>query len=113
MSEFGKSKKFKGLQGVRLGLGTGSRALSLLSGYLFRTWDLHKIFAEVPAFTLEVMHTKVDRLSEVATGFEVEATLGDYLYYDGKMWDMYIVSLSAARWRERTERASPGAGTTI
>ena len=86
---------------TQIGIGTGSEALAMLTDYLFRTWDLHKVFAEVPAFTLEPMSGKLDRLTTTANQFAIEGTLSEYVYYDGRMWDMYIVSATASEWRTR------------
>lgn len=89
-----------------IGIGAGSIALRLLTSYLFRTWDLHKVYAEVPAFTLETMQGKLNRLSTDARAFEIEATMKEYLYHDGKMWDMYVVSATATSWRAREHEVS-------
>ena len=85
-----------------VGHGVGSAAMNLLVTYLFRTWDFHKVFAEVPAFTLEDMHGKLARLAEITSRFEIEAKVTEYFFYDGQMWDMYIVSATASNWRLRS-----------
>jgi hypothetical protein len=86
---------------MQVGFGVGSEALSLLTTYLFATWDLHKVFAEVPEFTMQTMQGKLDRLSADSRRFQLEATLSEYLYFDGRMWDMHVVSMAAADWRSR------------
>lgn len=85
----------------RVGSKAGSEMLEALASYVFRVWDLHKVFAEVPAFTLEPMDAKRESLGQVARRFSVEGALSDYLYCDGRHWDMYIVSSLASAWIAR------------
>ncbi|HMJ77231.1 MAG TPA: GNAT family protein [Iamia sp.] len=87
------------------GHGRGSECLGLLSDYLFETWGFHKIFAEVPAFTLEPMQGKMDRLQPQALSFDIEGVLTEYLYHNGKFWDMYLVSTSLASWLQSAAAA--------
>ncbi len=82
----------------RVGTGVGSEMLDALASCVFRVWDLHKVFAEVPAFTLEPMDSKRDLLPRITRSFSIEAVLSDYLYCDGRRWDMYVVSSLASAW---------------
>jgi hypothetical protein len=64
----------------------------LFLSFIFRNWGIRKLYAEVPGFNWE--------LFEQAQGnfFQVEGTLRDHDYFDGKFWDHRIAALYREAW---------------
>lgn len=58
--------------------------------FLFRTWDLKKLYAEVPEFNAQGMFDLESR------SVRVEGRLVDHCFHDGRWWDQLIVAV----WRE-------------
>lgn len=86
-----------------VGGGLGLRSLVLLIDYLFGTWPFHKVFAEVPEFTNEAFALKGHSLGDGPGAFKIEGRFEDYLFLNGRYWDMLIVGVEASAWRERDE----------
>lgn len=64
--------------------------------YVWRRWNMRKLYAEVPGYSL----------SHVGDGFDVmteEARLRDFDYYDGRFWDRVFFSIDKATWEKRAE----------
>ena len=78
------------------GLHMGAEALSVFIDHLFATWNLAKLYAEVPEFVHETIR---DRLVEP---FELEARFRNHLYFGGRHWDLLVFAVTRGQW--------PGAG---
>lgn len=74
--------------GAEVTEGTG-----LLIDWAFTTFDLHKIWVEAPEFNL----AQFAGLTRVA---EVEGRLRDYEFWQGRFWDVLILSIGRRRWSE-------------
>lgn len=75
-----------------IGLHFGAEALSLFIDYLFATWDLTKLYAEVPDFVYQTIR---DRIVEP---FALEAHFHDHIYYRGRHWDFLVFAVARADW---------------
>jgi RimJ/RimL family protein N-acetyltransferase len=75
---------------MRSGLAIGG--LALFMDRLFTTWPLRKIYADVADYNL---HSYRGVLSHIA---EVEATLRDYLWWDGGLHDRMTIKFERERW---------------
>ena len=75
-----------------IGLHFGAEGLSIFIDYLFATWDLSKLYAEIPEFVHE---TIADRLVEP---FELEARFRHHLYFGGRHWDLLVYAVARADW---------------
>ncbi len=66
--------------------------------YLFRYYNIHKVFTEVFAFNQPSIniHNKLELYKE--------ACLKDYKFYDGKYYDMYIYSMTRDFFYDLVER---------
>ena len=64
--------------------------LGLFLGYLFRTWSLRKVYAEVPGVNWAFFESVEDVF------FKVEGILTDYDFYDGHYRPMRIISIDRA-----------------
>jgi RimJ/RimL family protein N-acetyltransferase len=64
----------------------------LFVNFLFRNWPLRKLYAEVPGWNWPQFQSGSGHF------FEVEGTLRDHEYFDGRYWDQYIVGLHRERW---------------
>lgn len=65
---------------------------------VFALWDFRKIYAEVPGFTFTSLQPRMDEMPKFSTMSEVEGCLKDYMYTEGKLWDMYYVAASKEAW---------------
>jgi RimJ/RimL family protein N-acetyltransferase len=75
-----------------IGKGVGAEALILFVNYLFDTWNLRKIYAEIPEFNYGTVASGSGRL------FQEEAKLRDHIFYGGKYWDQYVVAIYREAW---------------
>ena len=75
-----------------LGLHIGAEALSVFIDHLFGTWDLAKLYAEVPEFVHE---TIAHRLVEPS---ELEARFRRHVYFGGRHWDLLVFAVTRAAW---------------
>lgn len=85
-----------------VGDGSGGDALHVLTQWLFDLWDFHKIFAEVPEFTLARLQPRISDLGSGSQRFDIEAVVKEFWYYKGHMWDMYICGTNRRDWEART-----------
>jgi RimJ/RimL family protein N-acetyltransferase len=60
--------------------------------YLFTTFPYRKLFAEVPAYNMELLDGLVGGL------LTEEGCLKEYLFYEGRHVDMFQLSMSRAQW---------------
>lgn len=65
--------------------------------HLFKTWNLRKVYAEIPGFNWDYFANAENEI------FRVEGTLRGHDFYDGKFWDLRIVSIDAGTWKESIE----------
>jgi RimJ/RimL family protein N-acetyltransferase/acyl carrier protein len=70
-----------------IGSGVPIEAVALFVRYLFCTWDLRKLYMEVPEFNMDAIATGVDRL------FREEGRLRAHEYYNGRHWDAHILAI--------------------
>ena len=84
---------------------TVSRGVFLLFDYVFRGWNFHKLYLEVPEYNLGQFSSSLESL------FVKEAVLTDYCYLDGRYWDLAFLSLTREHWlseRSKLERFIDG-----
>lgn len=65
----------------------------LLIEWAFAELDFDKIWIETPEFNLQ-------QFASLTTVAEVEGRLRDFDHWQGRFWDLYILSLSRTRWQE-------------
>ncbi|MDT3440822.1 GNAT family N-acetyltransferase [Pseudofrankia sp. BMG5.37] len=70
-----------------VGTGIPVEASDVFVRYLFATWDLRKIYMEVPAFNFGSFSSGEGRQ------FEVEGILKNHSYYAGRHWDQYVLAI--------------------
>jgi RimJ/RimL family protein N-acetyltransferase len=70
-----------------VGTGVGIEAMDLFVGYLFKTFNLRKLYYELPAYNLPEIRTLV------GTVFREEGVLKGHTYYAGDYWDRHIFAL--------------------
>ncbi len=75
-----------------IGSGIGIEALGLFLNYLFSTWSFRKVYFEALEFTYESVASAVPEL------IEVEGTLKEHHFYQGKYFDQYILSISREKF---------------
>jgi hypothetical protein len=66
----------------------------LFLSFVFRNWNLRKLYAEVPGFTWEQFKTGHGAF------FHVEGVLRDHEFFDGRLWDHRIVALYRDEWEQ-------------
>jgi hypothetical protein len=71
-------------------------ATVILLRFLFEQWPLRKVYFERPAY--------VGRLAAIKRYCEEEGTLTDYAFFDGRTWDVSILSVSRDAMHELTRR---------
>lgn len=74
-------------------------ALAILLTYCFTCWDLRKVYGRVPEFNYRQFSSGQDRY------FDLEGTLREHLYFDGRYWDEQIISITRERWRRSVRPA--------
>jgi len=83
------------LRSADIGAGRGVEACALLCNYLMLNWDLRKIYFETVEFSYVMFRSGRSSL------FEEEAVLRDHIYYQGRYWNQYILSLTKEVWQTR------------
>jgi RimJ/RimL family protein N-acetyltransferase len=80
--------------------GTEARAplmmlgLALFIRYVFTTWDLRKLYLEVPEFNLSQFSSVIDKYATV------EGRLRDHLFSGGHWWDEVVLAIYRDVWTE-------------
>jgi RimJ/RimL family protein N-acetyltransferase/acyl carrier protein len=64
----------------------------LFLNYVFTNWSFRKLYAESLEFNL------VQFSSAIGEMFEQEGCLRDHEFYDGRYWDMHVLSISRDTW---------------
>ncbi len=75
-----------------LNRGLGVVATCLLLNYAFSAFPLRKVYFESPSFVVDSFSSALNRL------LEVEGHLKSHLYYDGRYWDKYILTITRDSW---------------
>lgn len=75
--------------------------LSLFLNYLFSTWPLRKVYAEVAEYNFTQFETIVGSL------FTIEGRLNEHLYMEGRYWDKLILSMTRSQFERSWVRLSP------
>ncbi len=70
-----------------MGTGIPAQANKIFFRRIFATWNIRKIYLEIPAFNFDLLRSGAGRL------FEIEGTLREHDFWDGKFWDKYIVAI--------------------
>jgi len=65
--------------------------------YLFHTWDLRQVYAEVPGYTYSSFASGVGRY------FREEGRLVDHSFHAGRFWDLHILAIHRADWEKKAE----------
>ena len=78
--------------------GYGGLACLQFLDMLFKHYNLRKIYTEVYEFNDESIR------AHVGAGFEEEARLKDYRFYDGKYWDFITYSISREKFTKAFEK---------
>lgn len=81
--------------------GLGFEGLALFIEYCFQCWPLRKLYFKALEFNL-------DQFGSMQRLIEVEGRLREVVYFDGRLWDECIASLSRERWAEYRLLAIPG-----
>ena len=77
------------------GQGLGCEAKELLLAYAFNTLNLRKVCSQVFAFNVaSINYSK-------KCGYQVEATLKDHIYRDGKYWDQICMAIFQDSWKNK------------
>ena len=76
----------------------GAEAAMLFAEYLFNSYPIRKLYADVLEFNETVLRT----LQSV--GFVVEGRRTEHGLFQGKYWDLYHLALTRSRWNEVRER---------
>jgi len=78
----------------------GNRHLAFILGiglfldYVFRCWDLRKLYMEVPEYNYDQFASGAGRF------FEEEGRLRDHFFFDGRYWDQVILGLYREKWND-------------
>lgn len=67
--------------------GKGAEAAALLIRYIFETYNVEKLYFEVPEFNIHSVK------SVLGLVFEEEARFRGHLYYGGRKWDLLVCAL--------------------
>jgi RimJ/RimL family protein N-acetyltransferase len=79
---------------IHTGSGLLLEGALLFVDYLFSTWDLRRIYAEVPGYTFNSFKSGVGRY------FVEEGKLSEHSYHAGQYWDLHLLAISRDRWNE-------------
>jgi len=79
--------------------------------YLFKFWNLRKVYTEAPGYTYESVGSGLGSI------FREEGVLRDHRYFDGRFWDEHIIAVYREDWekiklrlpwlREQVDTAQP------
>jgi acyl carrier protein/RimJ/RimL family protein N-acetyltransferase len=81
--------------------GRAMQAVAQFVDSVFDTWDLERLFAEVPGFNYPLLESGAGRF------FEVCGVLPEHDFARGRYWDLYLLVIDRRRW-EREARAVLG-----
>jgi len=70
------------------GVGIGMEGIVLFLRYVFATWDIRKLYLEMPEFNAHQLHSTI-RLGII----EREGCFRRHSFYDGRWWDRHIYAL--------------------
>ncbi|HVM10560.1 MAG TPA: phosphopantetheine-binding protein [Acidimicrobiales bacterium] len=76
----------------RIGSGWALEGLGLFVSYLFATFPLRKLYAEVPSFAWPTV------VSGEGSAFSVEGVLKGHRYANGQWWDVSVVAIDRDGW---------------
>jgi hypothetical protein len=62
--------------------------------YLFESWPLRKVYAEVPGYALDQFASGVDRY------FDEEGRLTEHDFFKGQYWDLHVLAITRSRWED-------------
>ncbi len=82
-------------------IGAGRDALRLFAGYLLETWSFRTIYAEVPSYLFELFESSASLNEHLP--FRVVGRLPDYLFHQGRHFDMVILAIT----RDEFDAANP------
>lgn len=68
--------------------------VGLFIDYVFRCWDLRKLYLDVPEYNLPQL------ASGLASVFTLEAHLRQHYYLDGELWDQLVLAIYRNVWRD-------------
>jgi RimJ/RimL family protein N-acetyltransferase len=74
-------------------LGLGGEAAILTINYAFAMWNVRKVYVRTTKATISNFGPQVEKS-------EPEAVLRDHFYFCGRLWDVYIYSISREDWSE-------------
>jgi RimJ/RimL family protein N-acetyltransferase len=77
-----------------IGSGIGIEAAGLFLDYLFRYWNLRKIYSEAPEYTFRSYRSGLGKV------FREEGVLLGHRYYDGRFWDEHIIAVYREDWKK-------------
>lgn len=80
-----------------IGTGLGLEVAGQFVDYLFKYWNLRKVYSEAPGFTFGSVASGVNAV------LKEEGVLRAHRYYDGRFWDEHIIAI----YREDWERLRP------
>jgi RimJ/RimL family protein N-acetyltransferase len=69
--------------------------LFLFIEYLFRTWNFRKLHADIPGFNYRYFE------SGEGVFFEVEGTLEENDFFDGRYWPLRVITIWRHSWEQR------------
>ena len=75
---------------------------ALFINYVFVTWNLRKLYMEVPEFNMDTLW------SGAGTFFHQEACFREHDYYAGRFWDKYVLAV----YRDEMTEVMPRLGLT-
>jgi RimJ/RimL family protein N-acetyltransferase len=78
--------------------GWALEAGALFIDYVFKLWDLRKLYGETLSFNYEQFAGGAGRV------FKEEGRLGDHEYFDGQYWDLIMLALYRDEWFEHRRR---------
>ena len=78
--------------------GLGIEATALFMNFIFSTWNLRKLYLEVPEYNLEWM------VNSVGGVLKEEGRLRRHSYYGHRWWDKYILAVYPDDFYEYVEK---------
>lgn len=72
--------------------------LILFVDFIFRHWNVRKLYAEVAGFNLERVASGLGRI------FREEGCLRDHEWHDGRYWDVHLLAVWRDDWIDLRER---------
>lgn len=78
--------------------GWALEAVVIFIEYLFRVWNLRKVYIEAVEFNFAEYASGIGRF------FQLEGCLRDHEYFEGQYWHVYISALYRENWPETARR---------